>query len=87
MNSASTLELLADYAEKAISNSLAMVAGSVSPTTNLHRVSGEIDMAYKLKLIDYPRHEALIEQLRVIVSRRREELCKQELARKLRAAQ
>lgn len=86
MTTTSTLELLADYAEKAIAASMAQIAGSVSPTINLHRVTGEIDMALKLKLIDYPRHEALIEQLRVIVSRRREELCRQELARKLEKA-
>jgi hypothetical protein len=83
MTTTSTLELLADYAEKAIAASMAQIAGSVAPTINMHRVTGEIDMALKLKLIDYPLRDVLIEQLRVIVAHRREELAQQELARKL----
>jgi S-methylmethionine-dependent homocysteine/selenocysteine methylase len=80
----STLELLADYAEKAIAVSMAQIAGSIAPTVD--RVAGEIDMAYKLKLIDYPRRDVLRSQLRVIVNNRRVELREQQNARMLRTA-
>lgn len=84
MKTNSTLELLADYAEKAIAASMAQVAGSIAPTVD--RVAGEIDMAYKLKLIDYPRRDVLMGQLRVIVNNRRAELREQQNARMLRTA-
>lgn len=84
MQNDSTLALLADYAEKAISASMAQIAGSVAP--NIDRAAGEIDMAYKLKLIDYPRRDALLCQLRVIVNKRRTELREQHNARMLRTA-
>ena len=84
MKTNTTLELLADYAEKAIAASMAQVAGSIAPTVD--RVAGEIDMAYKLKLIDYPRRDVLLCQLRVIVNNRRAELREQQNARMLRTA-
>ena len=84
MKTNTTLELLADYAEKAIAASMAQVAGSIAPTVD--RVAGEIDMAYKLKLIDYPRRDVLMGQLRVIVNNRRAELREQQNARMLRTA-
>ena len=84
MKTNTTLELLADYAEKAIAASMAQVAGSIAPTVD--RVAGEIDMAYKLKLIDYPRRDVLLGQLRVIVNNRRAVLREQQNARMLRTA-
>lgn len=84
MKTNTTLELLADYAEKAIAASMAQVAGSIAPTVD--RVAGEIDMAYKLKLIDYPRRDVLLGQLRVIVNNRRQQLREQQNARMLRTA-
>ena len=84
MKTNTTVEMLADYAEKAIAASMAQVAGSIAPTVD--RVAGEIDMAYKLKLIDYPRRDVLLGQLRVIVNNRRAELREQQNARMLRTA-
>lgn len=80
----STLELLADHAEQNIAASMAQVAGSIAPTVD--RVAGEIDMAYKLKLIDYPRRDVLLGQLRVVVNNRRAELREQQNAKLLGAA-
>jgi S-methylmethionine-dependent homocysteine/selenocysteine methylase len=84
MKTNTTLELLAEYAEQNIAASMAQVAGSIAPTGD--RVAGEIDMAYKLKLIDYPRRDVLRSQLRVIVNNRRVELREQQNARMLRTA-
>lgn len=84
MNNQTTLELLADYAEKAIAASMAQIAGSIAPTVD--RVAGEIDMAYKLRLIDYPRRDVLLCQLRVIVNNRRQQLRELQNARLLEAS-
>jgi S-methylmethionine-dependent homocysteine/selenocysteine methylase len=80
----STLELLADKAEQAISQSIAQVAGSIAPS--IDRAAGEIDMAYKLKLIDYPRRDFLLCQLRSVVNARRTQLREQHNAKLLGAA-
>lgn len=84
MKTNTTLELLADYAEQNIAASMAQVAGSIAPTVD--RVAGEIDMAYKLKLIDYPRRDVLLCQLRVIVNNRRQQLREIHNARLLEAS-
>lgn len=70
---------MADLAERHICNSLAALTSSQAPL--LDRVAGEIDLAYKLHLIDYPRRDALMGQLRSIVNHRREQLRKQHHAR------
>jgi hypothetical protein len=70
---------LADEAERHISKTLTAVAASEAPT--FEGAAGEITMAYKLGLIDYPRRDELICQLRVIVSYRRKQLRKQHLER------
>lgn len=80
----STLELLGDEAERIISQSIAQVAGSIAPS--IDRAAGEIDMAYKLHLIDYPRRDVLLGQLRVIVNNRRTQLREQHIARLLEAS-
>lgn len=82
-HSRSTLELLSEAAEKNISTSIARVAGSVVPS--IDRTAGEIDMAYKLKLIGYPRRDVLMGQLSAVVNARRTELREQHHARLLRA--
>lgn len=71
--------LLADEAERQISASMARVAGSDAPMTE--RVTGEIDLAYKLKLFDYARREALMSQLLNIASTRRKQLREKRNAR------
>lgn len=70
---------MADLAERHICNSLAALTSSQAPL--LDRVAGEIDLAYKLHLIDYPRRDALMGQLRSIVNHRRDQLRKQHHAR------
>jgi len=72
------LEILGDAAENNIAASIAQVAGSVSPSSAADRTKGEIDMAYKLKLIDYPRRDLLLSQLRIVANHRRTELRKQQ---------
>lgn len=71
----------ADMAERHICNSLAALTSSQAPL--LDRVAGEIDLAYKLHLIDYPRRDVLMGQLRAIVNHRRDQLRKQHHARLL----
>jgi len=78
------LELLADKAEQHISQSIARIAGSIAPS--IDRAAGEIDMAYKLHLIDYPRREVLMTQLRAVVNYRRTQLRELHNARLLGAA-
>lgn len=73
------LILLADEAERQIAASMARVAGSDAPT--IERTSGEIDLAYKLKLIDYPRRGVLMGQLNEIVAYRRKQLLEERNAR------
>lgn len=63
---------LADQAERHIAKTLTAVAVSQAPTFD--GPAGEITMAYKLGLIDYPRRDELIGQLRVIVNYRRKQL-------------
>lgn len=75
MTNPAILELLADYAEKSIAASMAQVTGSIAPS--IDRTAGEIDLAYKLKLIDYPRRDALLSQLHAIVNARRQQLREQ----------
>lgn len=67
-----TLELLTEQAEQHISTSLARVSTSAAPS--VHRIAGEIDMAYKLKLIDYPRRDFLLGELHQAVDARRTQL-------------
>lgn len=71
--------ILADEAEREIAASMARVAGSDAPTTE--RAYGEIDLAYKLKLIDYARRDVLMSQLRQVVSVRLNQLNEQRNAR------
>lgn len=66
--------LLADEAERHISETLAKIAASNAPLTE--RATGEIDLAYKLGLIDYARRQVLIDQLHRIAAFRRSELRK-----------
>lgn len=66
--------LLAEEAERHISETLAKIAASNAPLTE--RATGEIDMAYKLGLIDYERRQVLVEQLQAIAAFRRGELRK-----------
>lgn len=84
MKTQTTLELLADYAEKSIAASMAQITGSIAPSVD--RTAGEIDLAYKLKLIDYPRRDALLCQLREIVNARRQQLREQANASFARAS-
>lgn len=76
--------LLADEAERQIAASMARVAGSNAP--NIERTSGEIDLAYKLKLIDYARRDVLMNQLREIASARRKILLEERNSRILASA-
>ena len=71
--------LMAEAAEFHIDSSIAFASHSAAPCTK--RAAGEIDMAYKLKLIDYPRRNALIGQLQQAVSERRTALRAVEHAR------
>lgn len=66
--------LLANEAERHISETLAKIAASNAPLTE--RASGKIDMAYELGLIDYERRQVLVEQLQAIAAFRRGELRK-----------
>lgn len=75
---------MADEAERSIAACMSRVA--ISPAPSMDRTAGEIDMAYKLKLIDYPRRDALLMQLRTIVNRRREQLHAERIARLLGVA-
>ncbi len=72
---------LADEAERLIAESFAKVAASEGPSFDLY--AGEINLAFKLKLIDYPRRDVLLGQLRAIVNNRREVLKAQHIARLL----
>jgi uncharacterized protein YlaN (UPF0358 family) len=84
VNNQTTMELLTEYAEKAIAASMAQVAGSVSPS--IDRIAGEIDLACKLELIDKARRETLLCQLRVVVNTRRQQLREQQHSNLLRAS-
>lgn len=70
---------LADEAERQIAMSMVKQTSSMAPS--MDRTAGEIDMAYKLKLIDYPRRDALMGQLNEIVTYRRKQLTEQRNAR------
>lgn len=72
---------LADEAERQIAMSMVKQTSSMAPS--MDRVAGEIDMAYKLKLIDYPRRDVLMGQLHEIVTYRRKQLNEQRNARVL----
>lgn len=76
---------LADEAEREIATSMARVAGSDAPT--IERTYGEIDLAYKLNLIDYARRDMLLNQLREIASARRKILLEERNARILVGAE
>lgn len=67
--------LLADEAERQIAMSMVKQTSSMAPS--IDRTAGEIDLAYKLKLIDYPRRDFLMGQLSEIVAYRRKQLNKQ----------
>lgn len=82
--SAEAVMILADAAERNIAASIAQVAGSIAPS--MDRTAGEIDLAYKLRLIDYPRRDALLTQLRAVVNHRRTELREQQAAKLVRTA-
>lgn len=73
--------LLADEAERQIAISMASQTNSNAP--DMERVAGQLDLAYKLKLIDYPRRDVLLSQLREIVIRRREQMNEQRIAKLL----
>jgi len=66
-----TAELMA-RAEKAISSSLASLAGSIAPKADM--VLAEITFAYKLNLISYARRELLMMQAKSIAAYRASEL-------------
>lgn len=70
---------LADEAERQIAMSMVKQTSSMAPS--IDRTAGEIDLAYKLKLIDYPRRDALMGQLNEIVTYRRKQLTEQRNAR------
>lgn len=74
---------LADEAERQIAMSMVKQTSSMAPS--IDRVAGEIDLAFKLKLIDYPRRDLLLCQLREIVNHRRTQLREQRIARLLGA--
>lgn len=76
---------LADEAERYISASMARVAGSEAPS--MDRTMGEIDMAHKLKLIDYARRDVLVGQLREIVNERRSAIRQERHARIMKEIQ
>lgn len=72
---------LADEAERQIAMSMIRQTSSMAPA--MDRVMGEIDMAYKLKLINYARRDVLVDQLQSIVAHRRRQLLEQRNARLL----
>lgn len=73
------LQKLSALAEQRIANAMAAQSASQAPT--IEGTAGEITMAYKLGLIDYPRRDVLLCQLRQIVNHRRSQLCRQKNAR------
>lgn len=76
---------MADETERLIAKLLAKQAGSAAPA--IDRTAGAIDLAYEQGFIDYPRRDVLMDQLRVIVNKRRHELLEQRHAKLLRVAQ
>lgn len=64
-----------------ISESITSVRDSRQPDTVRPLIAGEINMAYKLKLIDYVERDELMKQLLLACQSRREQLHRQKLAR------
>lgn len=64
-----------------INESIASMRDSKQPDTLRPLVAGEINMAYKLKLIDYIERDELMTQLLLACQTRREQLHRQKLAR------
>ena len=64
-----------------INESIASMRDSKQPDALRPLVAGEINMAYKLKLIDYVERDELMTQLLLACQARREQLHRQKLAR------
>ena len=64
-----------------INESITSVRDSRQPDTVRPLIAGEINMAYKLKLIDYVERDELMTQLLLACQSRREQLHRQKLAR------
>lgn len=64
-----------------INESITSVRESRQPDTVRPLIAGEINMAYKLRLIDYVERDELMTQLLLACQSRREQLHRQKLAR------
>ena len=64
-----------------INESITSVRDSRQPDTVRPLIAGEINMAYKLKLIDYVERDELMTHLLLACQSRREQLHRQKLAR------
>lgn len=71
----------AEKAKAVIIASIAGLARAESPDTVRPLVAGEINMAYKLGLIDYPERDHLMNNMVSACARRRNELHRAKLAR------